>query len=91
MSVYGAVCVEHMLRAWQMGLPRPWLVWMADVPAEPPVAARYRIKALQHRLAGVVKVPYLPSLRTVEAADEALTHKDVKSAAVKLRRQLEGK
>ncbi|MGW0188116.1 hypothetical protein ACWDV7_20425 [Streptomyces sp. NPDC003362] len=89
-TVYGAVCVEHMLRAWHQELPRPWLVWVADVPGPPPAAARYRIKALGGRLAGVSRVPYLPSLRVMESAEEALKHKDISSAARRLRRELEG-
>ncbi|MDG9728439.1 MULTISPECIES: hypothetical protein [unclassified Streptomyces] len=89
-TVYGASCVEHMLRNWTTGLPRPWLVLVSDAPARPVPAARYRIRALESRLAGVARVPYLPVLRTVEGADEALEHKDVRAAAEKLRRQMEG-
>ncbi len=89
-TVYGASCVEHMLRNWTNGLPRPWLVLVSDAPAKPVPAARYRIRALESRLAGVARVPYLPVLRTVEGADEALEHKDVRAAAEKLRRQMEG-
>jgi hypothetical protein len=33
----------------------------------------------------------MPSLRTVEGADAAMEYKDVQAAAIKLRRQLEGK
>ncbi|MFH8242634.1 hypothetical protein ACSLFT_22485 [Streptomyces sp. G6] len=89
-TVYGASCVEHMLREWTAGLPRPWLVLISDAPARPVAAARYRIRALGGRLAGVSRVPYLPVLRTVESVDEAVEHKDVAAAAVKLRRQMEG-
>ncbi|MFJ7242638.1 hypothetical protein ACIQWB_36710 [Streptomyces olivaceus] len=90
-TVYGASCVEHMLRAWSTGLPRPWLVLVSDAPARPVPAARYRIRALEGRLAGVARVPYLPVLRTVEGADEALEYKNVRAAAETLRRQMEGK
>lgn len=89
-TVYGATCVEHMLRNWTTSLPRPWLVLVSDAPARPVPAARYRIRALGGRLAGVARVPYLPVLRTVEGADEALENKDVQAAAEKLRRQMEG-
>ncbi|WP_055689112.1 hypothetical protein [Streptomyces prasinus] len=89
-TVYGATCVEHMLRTWTTALPRPWLVLVSDAPARPVPAARYRIRALGSRLAGVARVPYLPVLRTVEGADEALENKDVRAAAEKLRRQMEG-
>ncbi|MFI6209165.1 hypothetical protein ACIBAI_22625 [Streptomyces sp. NPDC051041] len=90
-TVYGAVCVEHMLRSWTTALPRPWLVLVADAPVRPVPAARYRFRALQARLAGTATVPYLPVLRTVESADQALEHKDVQAAAVRLRRQMGGK
>ncbi|GGV29960.1 hypothetical protein GCM10010260_83170 [Streptomyces filipinensis] len=80
-----------MLRGWTTALPRPWLVLIADAPVRPVRAARYRYKALEGRLAGTAIVPYLPVLRAVEGAEEALQHTDVQAAAVKLRRQLEGK
>ncbi|MFI9155673.1 hypothetical protein [Streptomyces sp. NPDC053367] len=89
-TVYGAVCVEQMLRGWTEGLPRPALVLISDAPARPVPAARYRVRALEARLAGVARVPYLPVLRTVESADEAMEHKDVRAAAEGLRRQMEG-
>ncbi|MFE5539497.1 hypothetical protein ACFQ78_27610 [Streptomyces sp. NPDC056519] len=45
-TVSNSVCVEHLLRdTWSVHLPRPWLVLVADAPAPPPVAARYRIRA----------------------------------------------
>jgi hypothetical protein len=91
-TLYGATCVEHMLRSWgTTGLPRPWLVLVADAPVKPVPAARYRFRALAGRLAGTANVPYLPVLRAVEGAEQALADKDVKAAAEKLRRQMEGK
>ncbi|GAA1418896.1 hypothetical protein GCM10009601_14990 [Streptomyces thermospinosisporus] len=90
-TLYGAVCAEHMLRSWPTSLPRPWLVLIADAPVRPAPAARYRFRALHSRLAGTARVPYLPALRAVEGADEALEHKDVQTAAERLRRTLEGK
>lgn len=88
-TVYGAVCVEHMLRQWSA--PRPWLVLVSDAPVRPAAAARFRFRALQGRVAGTAVVPYLPSLRAVEGADDAMKYKDVTTAAKKLRRQMEGK
>ncbi|MGN9763087.1 hypothetical protein [Streptomyces sp. SD31] len=88
-TVWGAKCVEEMLRSWS--LPRPWLVLISDAPAKPAAAARYRFRALEGRLAGTATVPYLPILRAVEGADEALEHKDVQVAAERLRRTMEGK
>ncbi|MEU8828858.1 hypothetical protein [Streptomyces sp. NPDC048636] len=90
-TVYGAVQVEQMLRAWHAGLPRPWLVLVPDAPVKPAPAARYRFRALQARVAGVAELPYLPILRTVEGADAAMEDKDVKAAAAKLCRRLGGK
>ncbi|GKQ36556.1 hypothetical protein [Streptomyces sp. A012304] len=90
-TVYSATCVEHMIRGWSTGLPRPWLVLISDAPARPAPAARYLFRALGSRLAGTATVPYLPVLRSVESADEALQDKDVKAAAERLRRQMEGR
>ncbi|MBW1603520.1 hypothetical protein JJV70_15690 [Streptomyces sp. JJ66] len=93
-TVYGAVCVERLLQAWGSAVhrpPKPWLVLVSDAPARPAAPARYRFRALHERVVGVARIPYLPSLRTVEDAEAALEHKDVQIAAAKLRRQLEGK
>lgn len=90
-TVYGSVCVEHMLRTgWSVHLPRPWVVLVSDVPAPPPAAVTYRIRALGARIAGTATVPYLPVLRTVETSAEAMEHKDVLAAGRKLRRHIEG-
>lgn len=89
-TVYGATCVEQMLRQWGV-LPKPWLLWVADAPARPVADARYLVRALEGRLAGVAQLPYLPVLRTVAGPDEAMEHKDVLAAAEKLRRTMEGR
>ncbi|OEJ20838.1 hypothetical protein AR457_41965 (plasmid) [Streptomyces agglomeratus] len=88
-TLYGATCVEEMLLRWS--LPKPWLVLVADAPARPVADARYLVRALESRLAGVARLPYLPVLRAVKGPGEALEHKDVRTAAVKLRRTMEGK
>ncbi|MFF7504174.1 hypothetical protein ACFZBM_32820 [Streptomyces lavendulae] len=88
-TVYGAHCVETLLQRWGP-LPKPWLVWVADAPVRPVPDARYLVRALEGRLAGVARVPYLPVLRAVKGPDEALEHKDVQAAAEKLRRTMEG-
>ncbi|MEV5774238.1 hypothetical protein AB0L49_23760 [Streptomyces antimycoticus] len=92
-TVYGVVCVEEMLMRWNAHhqVPRPWLVLVADAPVGLAPAARYRLRALQGRLAGVAHVPYLPVLRTVAGPNAAMEYKAVRNAAVKLRQQLEGK
>ncbi|WP_331726978.1 hypothetical protein OG725_36900 (plasmid) [Streptomyces sp. NBC_01213] len=89
-TVYGAVRVEQLLRIWHAELPRPILITVADAPSGPPPAARYRVRALGARLAGTARVPYLPVLRTVTDPAEAMDHHDVRAAAAKLRRHIEG-
>ncbi|GAA1598627.1 hypothetical protein GCM10009678_94610 [Actinomadura kijaniata] len=88
-TVYGAMHVEELLHRWG-ALPKPWLVLVSDAPARPAADARYLVRALEGRLAGVARVPYLPVLRAVKGPDEALELKDVRSAAEKLRRMMEG-
>ncbi|MFI0205922.1 MULTISPECIES: hypothetical protein [Streptomyces] len=88
-TVYGMTCVEELLQRWGP-LPKPWLVLVSDAPAPPVPDARYLLRALGGRLAGVARVPYLPALRGVRTADEALEHKDVLAAAGRLRRTMEG-
>ncbi|WP_369185366.1 hypothetical protein [Streptomyces sp. Y1] len=91
-TAFGSVLVESIVRAWPTGsLPRPWLIVVADVPARPAPAARYRFRALGGRLAGTVHIPYLPALRAVERPEDAFTDAAVTRAAAKLRAQLEGK
>lgn len=89
-TLYGVKTLEQTLLRWG-SLPRPWLVWVADAPARPVQDARFLVRALEGRLAGVAKLPYLPVLRAVNGPDEALEFKDVRSAAEKLRRTMEGK
>ncbi|MEU9535814.1 hypothetical protein AB0D00_26340 [Streptomyces sp. NPDC048213] len=88
-TVYGVTGVEQMLRHWGP-LPKPWLVLVADAPVRPVADARYLVRALEGRLAGVTTFPYLPVLRTVKGPAEALEFKDVQAAGRKLRRAMEG-
>ncbi|MEU6946585.1 hypothetical protein ABZ957_15355 [Streptomyces sp. NPDC046316] len=88
-TVYGAKQVEQLLQRWG-ALPKPWLVLISDAPARPVPDARYLVRALGGRLAGVARVPYLPVLRAVADPDEALEHKSVLTAAERLRRTMEG-
>lgn len=88
-TVYGAHQVEAMLTRWG-SLPKPWLVLISDAPTRPVPDARYLVRALEGRLAGVARVPYLPVLRAVKDPDEALEHKSVLTAAERLRRTMEG-
>ncbi|RPK70060.1 hypothetical protein EES45_36085 [Streptomyces sp. ADI97-07] len=88
-TLHAAVRVQEALLRWGP-LPRPWLVLMADAPARAVQDARFLLRALESRLAGVARVPYLPVLRAVKGADEALEYKDVRAAAERLRRTMEG-
>ncbi|MFD7915158.1 hypothetical protein ACFV30_31295 [Streptomyces sp. NPDC059752] len=88
-TVYGVKRVEELLLRWG-SLPKPWLVLISDAPARPVPDARYLVRALEGRLAGVARVPYLPVFRAVEDPDEALEYKDVQAAAQGLRRKIEG-
>ncbi|GAA1011515.1 hypothetical protein ACFQWA_27955 [Streptomyces thermogriseus] len=90
MTLYGVKRLEETLQRWGP-LPKPWLVWVADAPMRPVQDARFLVRALEGRLAGVARVPYLPVLRAVKGPDEALKYKDVQTAAERLRRTLEGK
>ncbi|MEU2098674.1 MULTISPECIES: hypothetical protein [Streptomyces] len=89
-TLHAAMRVQETLLRWG-DRPRPWLVLVADAPARPVEDARYLIRGLGSRLAGVARVPYLPVLRAVKGAEEALEYKDVRAAAAKLRRTIEGK
>ncbi|MCX4411576.1 hypothetical protein OG840_61540 [Streptomyces sp. NBC_01764] len=89
-TLYAVNMLEQTLLRWGP-LPRPWLVWVADAPTRPVQDARFLVRALEGRLAGVAKLPYLPVLRAVKGPDEALEYKDVRNAAEKLRRTMERK
>jgi hypothetical protein len=89
-TVYSAVRIEEMLRAWHPQVPRPWVVLVCDAPLATPKAARYRLRALEQRLYGIAVVKYLPVLRTVEHPDDAMDDKTVQAEAVRLRRVLGG-
>ncbi|QGV82304.1 hypothetical protein [Streptomyces ficellus] len=62
----------------------------ADAPTRSVADARYLVRALEARLAGIAGVPYLPTSWAVKGPDEALQHSDVQTAADKLRRTMEG-
>jgi hypothetical protein len=89
-TLYGVKRLEELLRVWGPR-PRPWLVWTADSPARPVQDARFTVRALEGRLAGVARLPYLPVLRAVKGPDEALEYRNVQAAGEKLRRTIEGK
>lgn len=88
-TVYGVTRLEETLLRWR-ALPKPWLVWVPDAPARPVQDARFTVRALEGRLAGVARLPYLPVLRAVRGPEQALEYKDVQTAAASLRRTIEG-
>ncbi|OYP10233.1 MULTISPECIES: hypothetical protein [Streptomyces] len=89
-TLYGATRLEETLLRWGP-LPKPWLVLVSDAPTRPVQDARFLVRALEGRLAGVARLPYLPVLRAVKGPEEALEFKDVQAAAERLRRTIEGK
>lgn len=66
----------------------PVLVLVADAPAGDPAAVRYRVRALEGLVAGVVRVPYLPALRAVDQASDLADHPKIRRAAAALRAEL---
>ncbi|MET9206800.1 hypothetical protein ABZW38_16830 [Streptomyces bacillaris] len=89
-TLHAAVRVQETVLRWGP-MPRPWLVLVSESPVRPVQDARFLIRGLGSRLAGVATLPYLPVLRAVKGAEEALEYKDVRAAAQKLRRTMEGK
>ncbi|MEU2757298.1 hypothetical protein [Streptomyces albidoflavus] len=89
-TAYGTASLEPMIQQWPAHVPRPWAVLLADVPGPPPVAARYRIRALSARFAGVVHLRYMPALREAVTAREAMKDKKTLAEAVRLRRAIGG-
>lgn len=81
----GASALAH----WHPGVPRPWLVVVADVPASPPFPVRYRIRALGEQARGAVCLPYLWPLRAADTAAEVAGNRSVSRAAARLREALE--
>lgn len=78
---YGAASACELISRWPTGLPRPWLVVVPDAPMRPAAAARFYLRAVRDRAAGVVTVPYLYRLRTVVNIGDALTDRAVAHAS----------
>jgi hypothetical protein len=75
--------------AWHVThAPRParlHLVLVADAPAPPPLACRYRARALKGVVAAVTWVPWVWSLRAVDRVTDADDAQAVRRAAAALR------
>ena len=84
----GIGAAASMLAAWHPDVPEPWLVIVADVPAPPPPAVRYRVRALTSQVRGAVVVPYLWPLRAVDRVDDVSDTAVVRRAAQLLAAEL---
>jgi hypothetical protein len=80
----GLAAAADALASWHPGVPRPWLVVVADVPASPPPPVRYRIQALGAQARGSIEVPYLWPLRAADTTAEVAANRSVSRAAVRL-------
>ncbi|MGW2255123.1 hypothetical protein ACWCXH_33800 [Kitasatospora sp. NPDC001660] len=85
---YGLLRAVDVLNRWHASVPRPWLVIVRDAPAPLPGAVRYRSRTLAGRVLGVVTVPYLYGLRSVDDASEALSTRPIAKAGRALRGRL---
>jgi hypothetical protein len=86
----GLRAAGEMLAVWHPDVPAPWLVVVADVPAPPPPAVRYRLRALSGQVRGEVTVPYLWPLRAAGCVDEVADTRAVQRAAAVLGDALAG-
>jgi hypothetical protein len=80
----GLTAAADFLSQWHPDVPRPWLILVADVPAPPPPAVRYRIRVVRGMARGMVEVPFLWPLRAVDHVEEVATAKPVARAAARL-------
>jgi hypothetical protein len=87
-TTYGCASSCDLISQWPAGLPPPWLVVMADAPTRPPQAARFYLRAIRDRTAGIATVPYLPRLRTVVSITEILDDRAVAKASRDLQLRL---
>ena len=83
-TAYGLKAAGGVLSRWHPDVPRPWLVLLRDVPVPIALPVRCRIRILSGHVLGVVHVPYLWPLRSVDAFAEA-SHPAVDKAARLLR------
>jgi len=89
-TVAGLDVVGDLLARWHPEVPDPWLVVVSDVPAPPPPAVRYRLRALGPQVERTVTVPYLWPLRAAASVDEVGERRAVRRAARGLATALAG-
>ncbi|MGH3379465.1 MAG: hypothetical protein ACRDP6_32500 [Actinoallomurus sp.] len=77
-----------MLQAWRPDVQRPALIVVGDVPFRPPLAVRYRLRAISGQVTGVIEVPYLSVLRGVTDPLRVAEQRSVAAAVAHLRREL---
>jgi hypothetical protein len=87
-TAYGTASACDLVTRWPAEIPPPWLVVVADAPVRPAQTARFYLRAMRDRVAGVAYVPYLARLRTVVSAAEALDDRAVQRAGEALLRRL---
>jgi len=84
----GVAAAAVALGDWPVHMARPFLVVVADVPAPPPPAVRYRLRELSDHVRGQVTVPFLWPLRAATEATDAADVRVVQKAAARLREAL---
>lgn len=89
-TAYGLGRAAGMLAAWHPEVPAPWLLIVADLPAPPAPAVRYRARALSGQVRGALTVPYLWPLRGADTVDDVAATRAVQQAARNLGRALAG-
>lgn len=87
-TAHGLAAAALALANWHPGVPQPWLVVVADVPAPTPRPVRYRVRALSGLARGSVMVPYLWALRSADETCEVAGIRSVSRAAERLRNAL---
>jgi hypothetical protein len=87
-TAYGAASACELISQWPEGVCTPWLVIVADAPVRPPQAARFYLRAVRGRVAGIAHVPYLHRLRSAVGVGEVLGDRAVARASRGLRSRL---
>lgn len=77
-----------MLQAWRPDVQRPALIVVHDVPFRPPLAVRYRLKAISGQVTKVIEMPYLPVLRGVTDPLRVAEQRSVAAAVAHIRSEL---
>jgi hypothetical protein len=89
-TAYGAASACELITQWPPEIARPWLVVVADAPTRPPTSARFYLRAVRNRTAGIARVPYLPALRAAVRIGQVLDDPSVSRAGHDLRLRLSG-